>query len=46
MTALAKLIPLLAPDDDLSLGLDHLDRVHRITSGTSTRCAPLHRDSS
>ncbi|GAA5847855.1 hypothetical protein JCM9279_006666 [Rhodotorula babjevae] len=40
MSALAKLVPLLAPDDDHSLTLDHLVRVHRITTDVELAFAP------
>ncbi|GAA5934419.1 hypothetical protein JCM3775_000353 [Rhodotorula graminis] len=40
MTALAKLLPLLAPDDDLSLALDHLEREHRIVTDVDLAFAP------
>lgn len=44
MTALAKLLPLLAPDDDWSLALDHLASAHGITTGAfSPPCFPYPR---
>lgn len=40
MTSLSKLVPSLAPDQDLSLALDHLERAHRITTGKFLVCDP------